>query len=69
MVKERGGAMKLAELITDKIGATGLEIVVRKDHAYGRSSHTVDPAQIKLSITMNRQMRSSRINPQREHLA
>ena len=59
----------LPNLITDKNGATGFEIVVRKDHAYGRSSHTVDPAQIKLSITMNRQMRSSRINPQREHLA
>jgi hypothetical protein len=69
MVKERAGAMQLAELITDKIGATGLEIVVRKDHAYGRSSHTVDPAQIELSITMKRQMRSSRINPQCEHLA
>jgi hypothetical protein len=35
MVKERAGAMQLADLITDKIGVTGLEIVVRKDHAYG----------------------------------
>jgi hypothetical protein len=35
MVRERVTAMQLADMITEKIGAAGLEIVVRKDHAFG----------------------------------
>jgi hypothetical protein len=35
MVKERMTARSLAEMITAKIGVFGLEIAVRKDHAYG----------------------------------
>ena len=35
MVKERVTARSLADMITAKIGASGLEIVVREDHAYG----------------------------------
>ena len=35
MVKERITARSLADMITAKIGVSGLEIVVRKDHAYG----------------------------------
>jgi hypothetical protein len=35
MVKERVPARNLAEMITTKIGASGLEILVRRDHAYG----------------------------------
>ena len=35
MVKERVTARELANMITAKIGASGLEVVVRKDHAFG----------------------------------
>ena len=35
MVKERISARDLADMITAKISASGLEIVVRRDHAYG----------------------------------
>ena len=35
MVKERVDAKILEDMITAKIGVTGLEIVVRKDHAFG----------------------------------
>ncbi len=36
MVKERMSAAQLAEMIVTSIGGAGpLEIVVRKDHAYG----------------------------------
>ena len=35
MVKERATAQQLADKITAKIGISGLEIVVREDHAYG----------------------------------
>ncbi len=36
MVKERMSAAQLAEMIVTSIGGNGpLEIVVRKDHAYG----------------------------------
>jgi hypothetical protein len=35
MVKEHVSATKLADMITAKIGVAGLEIVVRKDHAFG----------------------------------
>jgi hypothetical protein len=35
MIKERITASDLAKMITAKIGAAGLEIAVRKDHAFG----------------------------------
>jgi hypothetical protein len=35
MLKERITARQLADMITEKIGAAGLEIVVREDHAFG----------------------------------
>jgi hypothetical protein len=35
MVKEHVSASTLADMITQKIGVAGLEIVVRKDHAFG----------------------------------
>jgi hypothetical protein len=35
MSKEYVSATQLAEMITGKIGAAGLEIVVRGDHAFG----------------------------------
>jgi hypothetical protein len=41
MVKERITAKSLAEMITAKIGASGLEIVVREDHAYGWQPNVV----------------------------
>jgi hypothetical protein len=33
--KERISAMQLADTITSQIGASGVEVSVRKDHAYG----------------------------------
>jgi hypothetical protein len=41
MVKERITARELADMITVKIGASGLEVVVRKDHAYGWQPNVV----------------------------
>jgi hypothetical protein len=41
MVKERVTARSLAEMITAKIGVSGLEIVVREDHAYGWQPNVV----------------------------
>ena len=35
MVKDRANARQLADMITEKIGVAGLEVVVRKDHAFG----------------------------------
>lgn len=35
MRKERINARQLAEMITGQIGASGVEVAVRKDHAYG----------------------------------
>jgi hypothetical protein len=35
MVRERATAMQLADIITGKIGVGGLEILVRKGHAFG----------------------------------
>ena len=35
MVKDRASAGQLADMITEKIGVAGLEVVVRKDHAFG----------------------------------
>ena len=35
MVKEHVSSTKLADMITAKIGVVGLEVVVRKDHAFG----------------------------------
>jgi hypothetical protein len=35
MVKERLTARQLADMIADKIGAVGLEVAIRKDHAFG----------------------------------
>jgi hypothetical protein len=35
MVKERFTARQLADMIADKIGAAGLEVAIRKDHAFG----------------------------------
>lgn len=41
MVKERITARQLADMITAKIGAPGLEVVVREDHAYGWQPNVV----------------------------
>jgi hypothetical protein len=41
MVKERIAAKSLADMITAKIGAAGLEITVRRDHAYGWQPNVV----------------------------
>jgi hypothetical protein len=41
MVKERVTARTLAGMITAKIGAPGLEIVVHEDHAYGWQPNVV----------------------------
>jgi len=35
MLKERVGAEQLADMIAKKINVAGLEIAVRKDHAFG----------------------------------
>jgi len=35
MVKERANATQLADMIARKIAVVGLEILVRKDHAFG----------------------------------
>jgi hypothetical protein len=35
MVKEHVSSATLAEMITTKIGVEGLEVVVRRDHAFG----------------------------------
>ena len=35
MIKEPTSAMHLADMIAGKIGVVGLEILVRKDHAFG----------------------------------
>jgi hypothetical protein len=35
MRKERVTATQLADMIASKIGASGVEVAVRKDHAYG----------------------------------
>jgi hypothetical protein len=35
MRKERVNAAQLADLIASQIGASGVEVSVRKDHAYG----------------------------------
>jgi len=41
MVKERATARNLAEMITAKIGASGLEILVRRDHVYGWQANVI----------------------------
>jgi hypothetical protein len=41
MLKESLTARELAEMITVKIGAPGLEVVVREDHAYGWQPNVV----------------------------
>jgi hypothetical protein len=41
MLKERISARSLAEMITAKIGVSGLEIAVREDHAYGWQPNVV----------------------------
>jgi hypothetical protein len=35
MLKERVGAQQLADMIAQKINVAGVEIAVRKDHAFG----------------------------------
>jgi hypothetical protein len=35
MLKERASGTQLADMITQKIGVVGLEVVVRQDHAFG----------------------------------
>ena len=35
MLKERVSAEQLADMITRKINAAGVEVAVRKDHAFG----------------------------------
>jgi hypothetical protein len=35
MVKEHANATQLADIIAQRIGVVGLEIFVRKDHAFG----------------------------------
>jgi hypothetical protein len=41
MVKERITARTLADMIAAKIGASGLEITIRRDHAYGWQPNVV----------------------------
>ena len=41
MLKERATAKLLAEMITQRIGAVGLEVIVRRDHAYGWQPNVV----------------------------
>ena len=41
MIKERITARSLAKMITAEIGVFGLEIAVRKDHAYGWQPNVV----------------------------
>ena len=41
MLKERVTAKHLAELITQRIGVVGLEVIVRRDHAYGWQPNVV----------------------------
>jgi hypothetical protein len=41
MFKERVTARELAEMISAKVSAAGLEVVVRKDHAYGWQPNVV----------------------------
>lgn len=41
MFKEQVTAKNLAEMITEKIGAVGLEVIVRRDHAYGWQPNVV----------------------------
>jgi hypothetical protein len=35
MLKERASGAQLADMITQRIGVAGLEVVVREDHAFG----------------------------------
>jgi hypothetical protein len=35
MLKERLSAIQLADMIAEKIGVVGLEVAVRRDHAFG----------------------------------
>jgi hypothetical protein len=35
MRKERANAVQLADMIASRIGVSGVEVAVRKDHAYG----------------------------------
>jgi hypothetical protein len=41
MLKERASAVQLADMIARTISATGVEIVVREDHAYGWQPNVV----------------------------
>jgi hypothetical protein len=55
MVRERITAKGLAEMITAKIGASGLEIVVREDHAYGWQPNVVTaPGDLMISTARRR---------------
>jgi hypothetical protein len=41
MRKELASATQLADMITNNIGASDVEVVVRKDHAYGWQPNVV----------------------------
>jgi hypothetical protein len=43
MVKERCSAEQLADMIIQKINVTGVEVAVRRDHAYGWVPTVVSP--------------------------
>jgi hypothetical protein len=42
MTKEKANASQLADMIAGKIGANGVEVVVRRDHAYGWQPNVVN---------------------------
>jgi hypothetical protein len=44
MLKERVGAEQLADMIARKINVAGVEIAVRKDHAFGWTPTVSAPA-------------------------
>jgi hypothetical protein len=42
VTKEKVDARQLAEMIASKIGASGVDVVVRKDHAYGWQPNVIN---------------------------
>jgi hypothetical protein len=42
VIREKVDARQLAEMIANKIGASGVNVVVRKDHAYGWQPNVIN---------------------------
>lgn len=42
MIREKANASEFADMIASKIGANGVEVTVRRDHAYGWQPNVVN---------------------------